>query len=97
MAMVEEDEQGQKLNEIIPRRQSTRNKPLTIRVGIFSKQILACTKDTEQCCRACTIVKTMLHPHSSGHVTPVSIEEKYLNGDSSVNENISRPLDYIKV
>ncbi|KAJ1433887.1 hypothetical protein SESBI_05727 [Sesbania bispinosa] len=31
MAMVEEDEQGQKLNEIIPRRQSTRNKPLTIR------------------------------------------------------------------
>lgn len=109
MAMVKGDGEGLKPNDMIPRRKSTRNRPLTARAleslanEFLHVQRKQKRKDTETlkelfgtCRRARTRVKTMLPCQSSGHGTPVSIKEKHLNGDYSVNEKISKPFDYIK-
>ncbi|XP_061338031.1 uncharacterized protein LOC133284912 [Gastrolobium bilobum] len=112
MEMVEEDEQDLKPNDIIPRRQSTRNRPLTVRaLESLANEFLhvprrhkgkkaqrpQILKDIFSACgRTRTGVKTMLHSHSSDHGTPDCTEKKHLNEDCSVNENISKPLDYIE-
>ncbi|MCI14869.1 hypothetical protein A2U01_0036002 [Trifolium medium] len=86
--------------DIIPRRQSTRNRPLTVRAleciaNEFlhvqrrpkKKDILTRNNDPfNRYCKARTRGKTMLHHHCSDHVTAVLVqEEKHLDGDGSVS------------
>ncbi|TKY61506.1 hypothetical protein E2542_SST11357 [Spatholobus suberectus] len=81
------------------RRQSTRNRPLTVRAleslaNEFlhgqrrqKRKHIQTQKDAFSVCRrARTRGKTMLHPHSSDHGTADLVEEKHLNGDCPVNE-----------
>ncbi|KAL2325523.1 hypothetical protein Fmac_024581 [Flemingia macrophylla] len=102
MATAEEDGQGLNPNDIIPRRKSTRNRPLTVRAleSLASEFLHAQKKQKRKgtltlkdpfstCCRRAR-TKVQL----TG--TPDSIEEQNLNEDSSVIDSISKPLDYIK-
>ncbi|XP_061348509.1 uncharacterized protein LOC133293903 [Gastrolobium bilobum] len=107
MAMVEEDGQTLKANDpsmeqqpkINPRRQSTRNRPLTVRaLESLANEFLHVQRRQKRkdiqihkdafspCRRARTKGKTMLRRHSSDHGTAVLVEEKHLNGDSSASE-----------
>jgi hypothetical protein len=86
--------------DIIPRRHSTRNRPLTVRAleciaNEFlhvqkrpkRKDIQTHNKDPfDRYCKARTRDKTMLHHHCSDHVTAVLVqEEKHLDGDGNVS------------
>ena len=88
--------------DIIPRRQSTRNRPLTVRaleslanefLHVKRRQkrkgVQTLKDPSSTCCRDHTGCKTMLHHQSSGHGTSISIEEDNLNGDFSVKGNIA--------
>ncbi|KAK7339102.1 hypothetical protein VNO77_19746 [Canavalia gladiata] len=89
---------------IIPRRQSARNRPLTVKAlesleNEFlhvqrrqkRKDILPHKDAFNPCRRARTRGKTMVHRHSSDHGTAVLVEEKHLNGDCRVSEILSSP------
>jgi hypothetical protein len=86
--------------DIIPRRHSTRNRPLTVRAleciaNEFlhvqkrpkRKDIQTHNKDPfDRYCKVRTRDKTMLHHHCSDHVTAVLVqEEKHLDGDGNVS------------
>ncbi|XP_045796615.1 uncharacterized protein LOC123890915 isoform X2 [Trifolium pratense] len=86
--------------DMIPRRQSTRNRPLTVRAleciaNEFlyvqrrpkKKDIVTHNKDAlDRYCKARKRGKTMLNHHCSDHGTAVLVqEEKHLDGDGSVS------------
>ncbi|KAK7337774.1 hypothetical protein VNO77_18361 [Canavalia gladiata] len=83
------------------RRQSTRNRPLTVRAleslaNEFlhvqrrqKRKDLQIHKDAfSPCRRARTRGKTMLHSHSSDHETAVLVEEKHWSGDCTVMHEV---------
>ncbi|KAK7293181.1 hypothetical protein RJT34_16043 [Clitoria ternatea] len=82
-----------------PRRQSKRNRPLTVRaMESLANEFLHVQRKQKRkdmlphkdafnpCRRARTRGRTMLHRHSSDHATAVVVEEKHLNGDCKVCE-----------
>ncbi|KAE9598131.1 hypothetical protein Lalb_Chr15g0077271 [Lupinus albus] len=93
--------------DINPRRQSTRNRPLTVRAmeslanEFFHEEMKQKRKNIKTpkdpfspCRRARSKVKKMQQHYSSDHdETAVSVEEKHLKGDCSVSQSICMPLD----
>lgn len=88
-----------------PRRHSTRNRPLTVRAlesmeNEFlyvqrkqKKKEVQTPKDLfNPCRRARSRVKTTMQRHSLGGGSAVPMQEKHLNGDSHVNQDISEAL-----
>ncbi|KAI4301779.1 hypothetical protein L6164_035026 [Bauhinia variegata] len=94
---------------INPRRQSRRNRPLTVRAleslanEFLHVQRRPKKKDVQTlkdpfspCRRARSRVKTTLHRHTSGGGAAIPVEEKHLNGDCNAKENISRRPDQVE-
>ncbi|XP_019440565.1 PREDICTED: uncharacterized protein LOC109345804 isoform X2 [Lupinus angustifolius] len=93
--------------DINPRRQSTRNRPLTVRAmeslanEFFheerkqqKRKTIKTPKDPfSPCRRARSKVKKMQQHYSSDHEAAVSVEEKHLKEDCSVSQSICMPLD----
>ncbi|KAF7817909.1 putative homeodomain transcription factor superfamily protein [Senna tora] len=89
------------------RRHSTRNRPLTVRAlesiesdfMIFverqpkKKEDQAPKDPFNPCRRARTRVKATTHRHSSGGGSAISMEDRHLNGDSNVNQDVNKALD----
>ncbi|XP_028780890.1 uncharacterized protein LOC114737151 [Neltuma alba] len=92
--------------DVNPRRQSTRNRPLTVRaLESMENELLYVQRKQKKkevqtpkapfspCRRARTRVKTTMHRHSSsGGSSAGSMQEKHLNGDSDVNQDINKAL-----
>ncbi|XP_054810718.1 LOW QUALITY PROTEIN: uncharacterized protein LOC129312139 [Prosopis cineraria] len=92
--------------DINPRRQSTRNRPLTVRaLESMENELLYVQRKQKKkevqtpkapfspCRKARTRVKTTMHRQSSsGGSSAGSMQEKHLNGDSDVNQDINKAL-----